>query len=255
MKDWMKALDKFLEEWKYRDEVVGVLVCGSYVTGSPSKHSDIDTHIILRDGTDWRERGNKVVDGFLVEYFANPRKQIEKYFEEDYKDGSQMAIIQFITGEIIFDDGTIVELRELAKKWYDKKFEKLPEFKVELNKYGFWDSRDNLQDAYDKKTSDFMFTYSCSLDFLITTYCKYLGYPVIKYHQAYKIFTDAETRNKYLLPDFPDKEFGDMCAKSLTATDPDDAMEYYEKLVDHLFKKLGGFDIRDWKLRSPLDLK
>ncbi len=42
-----KALHKFLELWVNRKDVIGVVLVGSYAVGNPSKHSDIDVHIIL----------------------------------------------------------------------------------------------------------------------------------------------------------------------------------------------------------------
>ena len=44
---WKVALEKFLKKWENKKEVIWILVCGSYVTGNPSKHSDIDIHILL----------------------------------------------------------------------------------------------------------------------------------------------------------------------------------------------------------------
>ena len=85
MQGWEIALQKFLKKWDNRKNVIGALVCGSYVTGNPSKHSDIDVHIILDSKTSWRERGNEIIDGFLIEYFANPIKNHYKYAEEGYK--------------------------------------------------------------------------------------------------------------------------------------------------------------------------
>ena len=88
MKDWKRKLDLFLADFEYADDVVGVLVCGSYITGNPTSHSDLDVHIVLDNKVDYRERGNKIVDGLLIEYFANPSKQIFRYFDEDFKDKS-----------------------------------------------------------------------------------------------------------------------------------------------------------------------
>lgn len=48
MAKWKIALEIFLKEWQDKEEVVGALVCGSYITGNPSKRSDIDVHIIWR---------------------------------------------------------------------------------------------------------------------------------------------------------------------------------------------------------------
>ena len=75
MENWEKVTNKFLETWLKKDYVVGAFVCGSYVTGRPTKHLDIDLRIIMKDDINWRERGNKIIDGFLIEYFANPIRQ------------------------------------------------------------------------------------------------------------------------------------------------------------------------------------
>jgi len=82
---WEIALQKFTDEWSSKKEVIGILVAGSFVTGNPSKHSDLDMNIVLKKGTKWRERGNKVIDGFLFEYFANPPEQVIEYFEKDHQ--------------------------------------------------------------------------------------------------------------------------------------------------------------------------
>ena len=57
MGDWEKALNKFLKPWKKRKDVIGFLVCGSYITGNPTNRSDVDLHIITSEENDWRERG------------------------------------------------------------------------------------------------------------------------------------------------------------------------------------------------------
>lgn len=252
MQNWETALNKFLKSWKNKKEVVGALVCGSFVVGNPTKHSDIDLHIVLKDGTEWRERGNKIVDGFLVEYFANPPKQIIQYFKEDFEDKSQMAVIQFLTGKILFDDGTIKKLQQEAKNWYNKKFPKQPKVVQELSKYGVWDMLDNLQDAFEVEAPHFWFIYHNMLNKLLQQYCKFIRYPIIKEHKALEIFTEKKMRDKYLLPDFPDKLFQDLIKKALVENDKKQALQLYEKLTDHVLKKMSGFEIDGWKVRSPV---
>ena len=126
MKSWEFALDHFLNNWKQREEVIGILVCGSYITGNPSKRSDIDVHIIIKDESDWRERGNKYVNGFLIEYFVNPPKQIRSYYKEDFNDRSTMSMVQFLTGKDVQDQcGIVNELIEEARVWKEKMYEGL----------------------------------------------------------------------------------------------------------------------------------
>ena len=42
---WEEKLNKFIDNFEYIDDVIGILVCGSYITGSPSKHSVLDVNI------------------------------------------------------------------------------------------------------------------------------------------------------------------------------------------------------------------
>jgi len=103
MEKWRQAVELFLNDWKKMKTLLGRWFCGSYVTGNPSEHSDIDLHLLLKSGIDWRERGNKVVDGYLIEYFANPKEQILKYFHEEIASRSCVTAHMFASGEILFD--------------------------------------------------------------------------------------------------------------------------------------------------------
>lgn len=94
---WEEKLNKFLEEFEYKTDIIGVLVCGSYITGSLNSHSDLDVHILLRYNAGYRQRGNKIVDGLLIEYFANTEDHIKEYFEEDIKRFRLMSQTQFVT--------------------------------------------------------------------------------------------------------------------------------------------------------------
>ena len=57
-------------------------------------------------------------------------------------------------------------------------------------------------------------------------------------------------RGKYLLPDFPDKLFQDLIKKSLVENGKKQALQLYEKLTDHVLKKMSGFEINGWKVRN-----
>jgi len=63
--EWKSKLQKFLLEFEHAKDIDGILVCGSYITGSPTNHSDLDVHIILADDVDYRQRGNRIIDGLL----------------------------------------------------------------------------------------------------------------------------------------------------------------------------------------------
>jgi hypothetical protein len=251
MNNWEIALNEFLSSWRKREEVIGALVCGSFVTGKPALHSDIDLHIVLSEDVLWRERGNRVVDGFLIEYFANPPRQIREYFKEDYADNRLMAATQFTTGKIIFDrEGVINQLKKEAIKWRQRRYKRLNRPVTELRKYGLWDCLDNLQDALERGAPDFIYVYHNSLRVLFDTYAKYLRQPIPQFSKTYDFLTDAWTRKKYQYTGFPDKRFVNLFAKAITETDKKKMCLQMERLTEHIHNNMGDFKIDGWKVRS-----
>ena len=207
---WEEKLNRFLENFSYKNDIIGILVCGSFITGNPSTHSDLDVHIILDENVDYRERGNKIIDGLLIEYFANPAKQIREYFKEDYKNIRPMSQTQFATGKILLDKtGKVQELKNEAKEMLAKNYNDLDTNINELNKYGLWDMLDDLQDSLENNHEDFDFIYYCNLDKLLTLYMKFIKYPYNKKVILGNI-TSEIVRNKYLLKELPDKEISEL---------------------------------------------
>jgi hypothetical protein len=254
MQEWEIALTEFLKDWKVRNEVVGAMVFGSYITGSPSKRSDIDVHIILSDDVDWRERGNKISNGYLIEYFANPPKQIRGYFQEDLHDHNTMSMVQFITGKTLFDNnGVIHELKVEAADLINNRQDGLDEAEVELKKYAIWDDMDNLKDCFEQQRADFNFTYHNSLFRLVTAYCTFLKLENVPYYQIHSYLSKSAYLDKYLKQSFPDEQFKQTFLNAIQEVDRNKMMERYEQLSQHVLNQMGGFEIDGWKLRSPID--
>lgn len=248
---WEIALDKFLKSWKENKDVSGIFVCGSYITGNPTKNSDVDIHIILKRGCEWRERGNKIVDGILVEYFANPPEKIIGYLEDDQKRRRKIEAHMLTTGKIIFDkNGEAKKLKEIAKKYLVKKFDKMPEFKIEISKYHLFDMADNLEEVYRRKTLDFTFVYSNFLKNVLVTYSEFLGYADIPENKIFRFLTDKKDKAKYNVQDFPDKLFVSMFIEAMEEKNKNKMLERFNKLVKHVQYKMGGFEIDGWKFRS-----
>lgn len=253
MEPWEIALNKFLDDWRDRDEVVGALVCGSFVTGDPTGHSDIDVHIVLAAGTEWRERGNRIVDGFLIEYFANPPAQIRAYLQEGTGDNRRMEAVQFTTGRILFDkDGTVQKMKDEALRWIAEPFEPMSDTAIELAKYGLWDRLDDLQDAHEQRAPDVAFQYHFVLAQAYQVYARFLGQSVQGVPKTYKcLMKPQDAQRKYLMDPFPDQDFLDLFAQSITQTESSGMVEYAEKLSHYVLDKLGGFSIDGWAFRSP----
>ena len=253
MEPWEAALDQFLQEWREKDCVLGALVCGSYVTGNPSAHSDLDVHIILSEDCDWRERGNRIIDGFLIEYFANPPGQIGHYFREDHSDNCRDATTQFATGRVIFDKiGIIEKLKKEAGEWLAKPLPRLSETVWGLTKYALWDNLDNLQDTCEQQSPDYLFVYHHTLRRIYEAYARYLGQPVVAFSKQFKcLHQPEEVKRKYLMEPFPDNEFLEIMLDAITETSAARMTELAGKLTWHVLNQMGGIEVDGWKFRSP----
>ncbi|MBM7584104.1 putative nucleotidyltransferase [Bacillus pakistanensis] len=256
MQKWKWAVNKFLEHWEEDESVIGALVCGSYVTGSPSPHSDIDVHILLKAGTNWRERGNLIIENYLIEYFINPPEQIRSYFLEDYEDRRSHAAVQFATGEILFDRfGTVEQLRQEGESWLKKEYKIMNSTAIELMKYSIWDTLDNLQDAYEKGSQDYHFVYSHSLSDLFNAYCHFLNIETIPPYQVKPYLSEQNFLTKYRKSAFPDEFFSRKFQRALKLSHRDEMMAIYHQLAEYVLLKMGDFQINGWKMRSPINLR
>ncbi|MBN1923521.1 MAG: nucleotidyltransferase domain-containing protein [Nanoarchaeota archaeon] len=244
---WINAVNEFLENLPFKKDVTGVLITGSYVTGKPTKQSDIDVQIILKDSVKYRERGNKLVKGYLIEYFANPAWRHEDYIKEDEKDKRRVNAAMFATGKILFDKtGKLKELKKKCTKLLKTRFEKMPKFKVELSKYALWDVIDDIKGS-GKSSKNLKMQYYLGLNAIIRTYSAFLRIDIPKPKKYYEYFSNDKSLKKYRFKPFPDKLFSKIVLQSLNYN----SITPLEKLYNHVIKEMGGFDINDWKIRSP----
>jgi len=250
--NWKDKLDKFMESFEHKADVVGILVCGSFVTGSPSSHSDLDVHIVLDEAVDYRERGNKVVDGLLIEYFANPPRQIRGYFKEDYQTISPMSQTQFATGEIVLDKiGVVAELKDEATRMMALNFDGVESSVNELIKYGIWDMLDDLQDMYENERIDFDLVYYSNLDKLISIYMQQIKQAYNKKTILGHIMSEG-VRKKYLLNELPDQHVAKLIQRCIVAECKKDRIDSYEKFTNAVLSLMGGFQIDGFKFKSPV---
>ncbi|MFA5303858.1 MAG: nucleotidyltransferase domain-containing protein [Candidatus Nanoarchaeia archaeon] len=253
MEAWEKAVGEFLKDYKNKDYVIGAVACGSYITGNPSKHSDIDLRIVLKDDIKWRERGNKIVNGFLIEYFMNPIRQELKYFKDDYMDRRRLDAHMYSTGKVLFDKtGDVKKIIKIAKKFNVKRFKKAACVKKESSKYALWDMLDNLEEVYEKNGREFYFVYYNFLNNIFYNYSQVIGYEDVGCHKVLRFLTDKKDMKKYGLFSFPDNLFIELFVKCFDLSKKDEMMKYYRKLNDYVLKNMGFKGINGWKFRSKI---
>jgi len=255
MKKWQLALNKFLADWKKKDYVLGAILTGSYATGLANKYSDIDVQIIFSNKYKWRERGNVKVDGFLIEYFANPICQFEKYLQQNFRLNIKTDANMYKTGKILFDkDGSVKKLRNKGLRYYSKEFAAPKKYALEMMKYTIWDYLDNLKSLASEKSDNFNLSYYILLDKVLNNYGKFLRVQVLPNAKIVRLFTDSKFRRAYGISGFPDKVFIKLFLDCLLFKSQKQGLEKIQKLANYALKKMGGFNINDWKLKRPIEI-
>ncbi|NJD99701.1 nucleotidyltransferase [Thermococcus sp. LS1] len=245
--DWKLALEQFIEDWKIKDFVEAALLTGSYAVGLQTKYSEVDVYIVLSDDVEWRERGNVVINGTLIEYFANPVRQIRHYFEEEFAQNSRATARIIVIGKVLFDRTGIAEvLKAEALEYMKRPFERPDETWVEVAKYSLWDMLDSLKDAEDRNDPSSGYLYHLALSRALEVYSKFLGVEIPPVSKAYRLFRDERFRKAYMFEEFPDREFVELFLNALERS----KAENLERVITHIFEKMGGFDIDGWRLRT-----
>lgn len=241
------ALKKFLKSWEEKDYCLAAMVFGSYAVGNSDKHSDIDVNIILSDSVKWRERGNKIIDGVLIEYFANPVSWIKKYQKDNYADGNRITARMYGTGKIIFDKTSIAKkLQTESRKQMRKKFAKKDKTWIELKKYQMWDRFDELKALKNNKCPSFNFVFHVSLLNILETYAQFLGSDTPPVSKLHRFISDETYRANYQIDEFSDLNFVVMFNNCLKAK----SLQSFKILTDYALEKMGGFNIDGWCLRT-----
>lgn len=254
MQDWEKTLEKFLKKWKNKKEIEGAIIAGSYITGNPSKHSDLDIHLISNKNVKWRERGNEIIDGIMIEYCINPMKKHYEYMEEDKKSRKKLNAHIFSTGKILFDKtGELTKLVKESKKELKKKYSKINKTEKEILKYRLWDLRDNLEEIYESGGEEFYYVYFQLMKEIMEIYTKEKQFHSIPPHKIKKFLIDKKEQKKYLIGEFPDKKFVNMYIDALKIEEKNKMLKKIQKLIEYVLNKMGGLKVNGWKIRTPLN--
>lgn len=253
MSDWNKTVEKFLEEWNKRDDLEGAILSGSYSVGTQSENSDIDIMIVLSDKDKWWERGNKEIDGYLIEYIADPASFWEKAFDDELKSGNRVSVSMFAIGKVLIDKtGEVARLKAKAEEIMGKPLPKLEGRTLEMAKYHLWDRMTKLQHMRQDGFVQYAPMYYLHLSNIIGTYAKFLGISIPSTSKLYKFLEDNEFREKYKLEGFNDDYFVSL-AKSCLENYSN--IESIEKATKYVMDKLGGININGWILKTEIEEK
>lgn len=237
----------FVAEYIKDFQIAGVLLTGSYATGiKTSKHSDIDLSFVLTDAVHKRKRGNKTIDGRLVEYTADPFRYIRKLFDENRAVGIRHIARKYATGIILIDRGGIAELQQEAIYILQQPIRSTAneEKWIEMAKYYLFDQLLNIQALQEERSGGFQFTYFAHIQKILDTYGKFLGVEVIRPERLHQFLSDQEFCVKYGIDQFPDHQFMKLAVACMECVD----VEELAKLNNYVLEKMSGFNTDGWLL-------
>jgi hypothetical protein len=254
MNDKLKlAIDEFLKDYINEDYFLGALLTGSYASGNQNVNSDIDLYIVTKDDIDWRERGNKLVNGFLVEYFINPIKKIREYMENELKTYHISTTRLFAGGKILIDKtGIVGTLVKEAQNNLSKDFCELDDFAYKMNCYGVWDGFDELEEKYKRK-KDIDFSYYIFIERIINAYFQNSKFASVPLNKIEYILNDEEYRRNYNITRFADEEFSKLLTECLNEKDYDKKFMCAKRIYNYFLNKFKDFDINNFMLRSKVE--
>ncbi len=235
-----KALNQFIDDYKDDDNVVGILLTGSFLHSEPDKNSDLDVYIVLEE-SDFRERGNTWIDGVEIEYFINPIEQVKEYFRRE-REGvdSPSAAHMFTNCEVLYKgDEVLDDLIDEAEDVMEESLSEMNEFEVETARYQMDDLRKDLEDVYLKEDwFGFELVASEVLDKSLKYFC-----------EVNEILKEKPKRVEEQLESV-DGEFARVYRRAVLKRDFEQRYRALNNLIDYVEDLLGGKRPKEWSLKS-----
>lgn len=242
IKKFNLALDEFIKLTKeqYKDKLQGIIVTGSLIKKQLSKNSDIDVFMLIKDNGK-RIRGSKTIDGIEIEYFMNPRRQIEADMAKEIKMSKKITLEILNDGKIVYDKkGDFSVLKNQAQKILKKKLiiTKLNLFSF---KYFISDYLKDIEDNYlDKDYLALLHNTTLLLNHIIEGYCKLKNIRYIKPKYLWK-----EIAKK-------DKKIIKLMEGIYFAGNPEIKLATIKKLSNYVLKKFGGPLPENYKIENDV---
>lgn len=234
-----KALKIFVNKYKKDQNVLAVLVSGSYIHSKPDKNSDLDVYIVT-EKTKMRERGNTWINGVEIEYFINSPKQIKYYFKQETGDKAPTTAHMFANSIVLYKKNNVVnDLMKKAKLLIKKKMPKMSKMEIELARYEIDDTRKDLEDVYLKND---IFAFFVIVNDLLMDCLKI-------FYKAKRIPKEKSKRIQKHLRQL-DKEFEKLFSNAIQEQNINKKYQAVNKVVGYIERLINGKRPKEWKLRS-----
>ncbi|WP_378103505.1 nucleotidyltransferase domain-containing protein [Chryseobacterium sp. sg2396] len=203
------ALEIFVNEWKTKNYVTGILLTGSYAIGLENSNSDVDIRLIFNSKQKKSIKGLTTINGYIFSYLGRSSEKTFKSFSKDFLMNNKFEARIFSIGKILYDEKNILEkLIETGKVYLETPFiqKKISKEIVNTNMYSIYSNKTFLESLPETSTF-FSYHYYNFLRQTMKFYSLYLGYESFIDSKIQKIFIDEKYQRIYSWDKFPDQDF------------------------------------------------
>ena len=248
---WKISLKEFLKKYEEDDDIIGAILCGSYAYDTYNENSDINVYLISKNSVNYTETGYDESNSYIISYNIQSFNSIKKDMELVFNVNSFNLINMFAYGKIIYDlDGSVKKLQDIALEYIDRPVNNISRERLDLNNQILWSMMKDLKTSLKEERLDFNKIYYFILDKTYYFYSDYLSIPPLPKEKLYKLLTDANYREKNHIFKLPEDEFIKLYLKCYEFDKPEVMYKNINNLIDYYYKKQGGFNIRNFKIRT-----
>lgn len=252
MEPWRAAAEKFIDTCTFKHDIACVFLTGSRAVGNGDEFSDIDVFIVLNDDVTYRERGSKRIDGLLVEYFANPVRQVKKGIEECLLNVDTIDINMILSGIVIFNKNNVADdMIAFCKEKLAAGYPEMKKFDERMGLYLLWDEYDELSRAYAHQRPDLTMHFHNFIQHAFEQYSRYICSPVPGYQKLYRWLSDDTYRKNYGLAPYKDPQFIEYMRNVFLCKDAKEIFDLASNIYHYVTDKMGGIDIDHFVMRGP----
>lgn len=195
----IKIIKKFLLKYNV-DEIEGVLLYGSIVSGRTTNKSDIDILVCLNSNEGYQSVGCQVVDSVKVEYFVHHIDSIYDLALKQIEINDPSHLTKFITSKIIYDKtGKFTKEIEKIRNLYTLPIREKHDPFVMKKMFHIKNKLDDLETIKDNDV--FYILYFDILNKIRELDTEINGYIIIPLAKSEKLFKDSKYLKEYIESD------------------------------------------------------
>ncbi|MDR6372611.1 putative nucleotidyltransferase [Chryseobacterium bernardetii] len=198
------VLTEFIEHWKSKDYVIGIVLTGSHALGLQNENSDIDIRIIFDTTQKTTLKGIKN----KISYFAESIDSVKKRMQQDYARNMKFEARLFSIGKILYKkNDTVDELIIIAHKFMNTPFRNTQHHRdaIILKMYSLSVNYNYL--IQNESSKLYTYNYMSFLKNALHTYSWFMSYELFIDIKTDLILNNPNYRRTNLWQDYPDKTF------------------------------------------------